>query len=82
MPGGLEDPLALRQDPFITITNTRKCKAHQETFDVFVGRPRGDDPNHVILGDAGMAMAKRVLHPQEVEKVSNSDPRTEDETGK
>ena len=62
-PRVLEDPLALTHDPFAAITNTRKRKAHQETFDAFVGQPRGDNPNDVILRAAGMAMAKKVLHP-------------------
>ena len=44
------------------------CEAHQELFDACIGRPRGDDPNHVILGDAHMAMAKRVLDPPEAER--------------
>ena len=50
------------------ISNQRKRKAHQETFDAFIGQTRGDDPNHVILVDAGMAMAKRVLHPPEAKR--------------
>ena len=69
----LEDPIALTHDPFAAITNSRKHKAHQETFDVFVGQLRGDDPNHVILGDAGIAMAKRVLHPSEAERWPSSE---------
>ena len=37
-------------------------------FEAFTGQPRGNNPNHVILGDAGLAMAKRVLHPPEAER--------------
>ena len=63
-----KEPSALMQDPFATITNTKKCKAHQETFEAIIGRPRGDNPNHVILGDAGMDLAKRVPYPLEAER--------------
>ena len=62
------EPSALIQDPFATISNQRKRKVHQETFEAFIGRPRVDDPNHVILGAAGLAMAKRVLYPPEPER--------------
>ena len=48
--------------------NPRKQKVHSEVFSAFTGRPRGNDPNHIILGDAGLAMAKRVLHPPEAER--------------
>merc|ERR1711867_384351 len=30
--------------------------------------PKGNDPNHIILSNAGLAMAKRVLHPPEAER--------------
>ena len=53
----------MHADPFATILNPRKCKVHSEVFSAFTGWPRGNDPNHVILRDAGLAMAKRVLHP-------------------
>ena len=81
----------MHADPLATILNPRKCKAHSEVFSAFTGRPRGNNPNHVILGDAGLAMAKRVLHPPEMafrgsqclhDKVSDSSPRPEDELGK
>ena len=55
-------------DSFATISNVRMRKAHHEVFEAFTGRPRGNDPNHVTLGDAGMAMAKRVLHLSEIER--------------
>ena len=58
----------MHADPFATIVNPRKHKAHSEVFSAFTGRPRGNDPNHIILGDAGLAMAKRVLHPLEAER--------------
>ena len=32
-----KEPLALMQDPFATISNQRKCKANQETFEAFMG---------------------------------------------
>ena len=64
----LEDDLALTHVPFATISIVRKRKAHHEVFEAFTGWPRGNDPNHVTLGDAGIAMAKRVLHPQEAER--------------
>ena len=41
---------------------------HSDVFDAFTGQPRGNDPNHVILRNAGLAMAKRVLHPPEAER--------------
>ena len=64
-----EDTQTLRHaDPFANIQNPRKCKVHSDVFDAFTGRPRGNDPNHVILGNAGLAMAKRVLHPPEAER--------------
>ena len=81
----------MHADPLATILNPRKCKAHSEVFSAFTGQPRGNDPNHVILGDAGLAMAKRVLHPPDMafrrsqclhDKVSDSSPRPEDELGK
>ena len=55
-------------EPFATILNPRKRKAHSEVFSAFTRGPRGNDPNHIILGDAGLAMAKRVLHPPEAER--------------
>ena len=55
-------------DPFATILNPRKCKAHSEVFSASTGRPKGNNLNHIILGDAGMAIAKRVLHPPEAER--------------
>merc|ERR1711895_10470 len=58
----------IHADPFATIVNPRKCKVHSEVFSVFTVWPRGNDPNHVILGDAGLAMAKRILHPPEAER--------------
>ena len=46
----LEDTQTLKQaDPFANIQNPRKRKLHSEVFDAFNGRPRGNDPNHVIL---------------------------------
>ena len=45
-----------------------KCKVHSEVFEVFTGRPRGNNLNHIIIRDAGLAMAKRVLHPPEAER--------------
>ena len=58
----------MHADPFATIMNPRKRKAHSEVFSAFTGWSRGNDPNHVILGDAGLAMTKRVLHLPEVER--------------
>ena len=81
----------MHADPFATIVNPRKCKAHSEVFSAFTGQPRGNDPNHIILGDAGLARTKKVLHPPEMafrgsqclhDKVSDSSPRPEDELGK
>ena len=60
--------LLTHADPFATIVNPRKRKAHSEVFIAFTGWSRGNHPNHVILGDAGLAMAKRVLHPPEAER--------------
>ena len=37
-------------------------------FSEFTGQPRGNDPNHIILGEAGLAMVKTVLHPPEAER--------------
>ena len=64
-----EDTQTLRHaDPFANIQNPRKRKVHCDQFNAFTGRPRGNNPNHVILGDAGLAMAKRVLHLPEAER--------------
>ena len=57
----------MHADPFATIMNPRKRKVHSEVFSTFTGWPRGNNPNHVIIGDAGLAMTKRVLHPSEAE---------------
>ena len=57
----------MHADPLATILNPRKCKVHSEVFSAFTGLPRGNNPNHVILRDAGLAMAKRVMHPPEAE---------------
>ena len=81
----------MHANPFVTIQNPKKHKVYSEVFTAFTGQPRGKDPNHIILGDAGLAMAKRVLHPPEMafrgsqclhDKVSDSSPRPEDELGK
>ena len=89
--GAQQGIIALKPaDPFACLPPT-KSRANTEVFSAFTGRPRGNDPNHVILGDAGLAMAKRVLHPPEMafrrsqclhDKVSDSSPRPEDELGK
>ena len=55
-------------NPFATIQNPRKHKVHTEVFSAFTGRPRGNDPNHIKLCEAGLAMAKRVFHPPEAER--------------
>ncbi len=36
-------------DPFATIQNPKKHKAHSEVFSAFTWQPRGNDPNHLIL---------------------------------
>ena len=43
----------------------KKRKDHMEVFSAFTGRPKGNYPKHVKLGEAGLAMAKRVFHPPE-----------------
>ena len=55
----------MHADLLATILNPRKHKAHSEVFSAFTRRPRGNNPNHVILGDAGLAMTKKVLNPPE-----------------
>ena len=55
-------------DPFASIQNPRKRKVHSEVFSAFTGRPRGNNPNHVSLSEAGLAMAKRVFHKPEAER--------------
>ena len=48
----LKDTQTLKHaDPFANIQNPRKHKLHSEVFDEFTGRPRGNDPNHLILGN-------------------------------
>ena len=37
-------------------------------FNTFTGLPRGNNPNHIKLCEAGLAMAKRVFHPPEAER--------------
>ena len=39
-----------------------------EVFSAFTGRPRGNDPMHIKLCEAGLAMAKRVFHSPEAER--------------
>ena len=39
-----------------------------EVFSTFTGRPKGNDPMHIKLGEAGLAMAKRVFHLPEAER--------------
>ena len=89
----LEDTQTLRHaDPSANIQNPRKHKLYSEVFDAFTGRPRGNNQNHVIFGSAGLAMAKRVLHPPEAERWPSAEasafmkkhltPRPEDELGK
>ena len=53
---------------FASIQNPKKCKANTEVFSAFTGRPRGNDPSHIKLCEAGLAMAKRVFHPPEAER--------------
>ena len=64
----LKDTQTLKHaDPFANIQNPRKCKLHSVVFDAFTGWPRGNNPNHNILGSAGLAMPKRVLHLPEAQ---------------
>ena len=51
-------------DPFATVP-LKKRKTYTEVFSTFTGWPKGNDPMHVKLGEAGLAMAKRVFHPPE-----------------
>ena len=51
-------------DPFDCIP-LKKRKTYTEVFSAFTGQPKGNDPMHVKLGEAGLAMAKRVFHPPE-----------------
>ena len=53
---------------FASILNPKKCKANTEVFSEFTGWPRGNDPAHIKLCEAGLAMAKRVFHPPEAER--------------
>ena len=55
-------------DLFASIQIPRKGKAHSKVFSAFIGQPRGNNPNHVTLCEAGLAMAKRVFHPLEAER--------------
>ena len=52
---------------FAFIQNSRKHKAQTAVFSAFTGLPKGDDPTHVKLCEAGLAMAERVFHPPEAE---------------
>ena len=55
---------------FASIQNLKKCKAHTEvfTFSAFTGQPRGNNPTHIKLWEASLAMAKRVFYPPEAER--------------
>ena len=77
----LGDPLALQGprtpegittltpvNPFPSIQNPKKGKASLDVFHAFNSRPKGDDPDHVKLLEAGFAMAKRMFHPPEVNR--------------
>ena len=58
-PGALQGILTLKPaDPFATITNSKKGIATTEVFSAFTGQPKGNDPTHVKLYEAGLAMAK------------------------
>ena len=49
--------------------NPKKRKADMDVFHAFIGHPRKRDPSHVKLLEAGWAMAKRVFHPREAERL-------------
>ena len=67
-PGAHRGIVALKPaNPFDCLL-PRKRKAHMEVFSAFNGRPRGNDPMHIKLWEAGLAMAKRVFHPPEAER--------------
>ena len=51
--------------PYLTKGSAKRTK---KCLEAFIGSPRGDDPNHVILGAARLTMAKRVLHPPKAER--------------
>ena len=48
---------------FTSIQNPKMCKANMEMFHAFIGHPKGSDPSHIQLLEAGFAMAQRVFHP-------------------
>ena len=54
--------------PFASIRSPKKHKASLDVFHTFNGHPKGDDPDHVKLLEAGFAMAKRVFHPPEADR--------------
>ena len=51
-------------DPFSTVP-LKKRKTYTEVFSAFTGWPKGNNPMHIKLGEAGLAMAKRVFNPPE-----------------
>ena len=62
--------------PFAIIWSPRKRKANLDVFHAFNGHPKGDDPNHVKLLEAGFAMAKRVFHPPEADRWPTAEANT------
>ena len=53
---------------FASIHNPKKPKDNTEAFSAFTGRPKGNDPLHIKLCEAGLAMAKRVFHLPEAKR--------------
>ena len=51
-------------DPFDCLP-PKKGETYTEVFSAFTGRPKGNDPMHIKLGEAGLTMAKRVFHRPE-----------------
>ena len=55
-PGALQGILTLKPaNPFATLP-PKKRRANTELFIAFTGRPKGNNPMHVKLGKAGLAM--------------------------
>ena len=47
-----------------------------DVFHAFTGRPKGNDPLHIKLFEAGFAMAKRVFHPPESDRWPTAEANT------
>ena len=67
-PGAQQGIIALKPaNPFACLP-PKKHRANTEVFSAFTGQSKGNNPTHIKLCEAGLAMAKRVFHPPKAER--------------